>query len=57
LQHYSNFQYVIINDDLDQAAEQLASIVCAERARLSRQEPRVKQLVNAFTAKALDESD
>ena len=57
LQHYSNFQYVIINDDLDQAAEQLASIVCAERARLSRQEPRVRQRVEAFTAKELDESN
>ena len=56
LQHYSNFQYVIINDDLDEAAEQLASIVCAERARLSRQEPRVKQRVDAFTARDLGES-
>jgi guanylate kinase len=57
LQHYSNFQYVIINDDLDQAVEQLASIVSAERARLSRQEPRVRQRVEAFTAKELDESN
>lgn len=57
LEHYSNFQYVIINDDLDQAADQLASIVCAERARLSRQEPRVKQLVDSFTAKELNESN
>jgi guanylate kinase len=57
LEHYSNFQYVIINDDVDQAAEQLASIVCAERARLSRQEPRVKKLVDAFAAKELGESN
>ncbi len=57
LEHYSNFQYVIINDNLDQAADQLASIVCAERARLSRQEPRVKQLVDSFTAKELNESN
>jgi guanylate kinase len=57
LEHYSNFQYVIINDDLDQAADQLAAIVCAERARLSRQEPRVKQLVDSFTAHELNESN
>ncbi|MEK6283501.1 MAG: guanylate kinase [Acidobacteriota bacterium] len=57
LEHYSNFQYVIINDDADRAAEQLASIVYAERARLSRQEPRVKRLVEAFATKELSESN
>lgn len=57
LEHYSNFQYVVINDDADRAAEQLASIVYAERARLSRQQPRVKQLVEAFAAGELDNSD
>ncbi len=57
LEHYSNFQYVVINDDADRAAEQLASIVYAERARLSRQQPRVKQLVEAFVAGELDNSD
>ena len=57
LEHYSNFQYVIINDDADRAADQLASIVYAERARLSRQEPQVKKLVEAFTPKELSESN
>jgi guanylate kinase len=57
LEHYSNFQYVVINDDADRAAEQLASIVYAERARLRRQQPRVKQLVEAFAAGELDNSD
>jgi guanylate kinase len=57
LEHYSNFQYVIINDDVDRAAEQLAAIIDAERARLTRQEPRVKKVVEAFTAKELSESN
>lgn len=57
LEHYANFMYVVINDDADRAAEQLASIVYAERARLSRQQPRVKQLVEAFAAGELDNSD
>lgn len=48
LKDYSAFQYVIINDDLDRAAQQLAAIVYAERARLSRQEARVKRVVGAF---------
>jgi guanylate kinase len=56
LEHYSNFLYVIINNDVDRAAQQLASIIDAERARLTRQQPRVRALVEAFTAKELSES-
>jgi len=50
LKDYSAFQYVIINDDADCAADQMTAIVRAERARLSRQGPRVKRVVEAFTA-------
>lgn len=50
LKDYSAFQYVIINDDADCAAEQMAAIVHAERTRLSRQGLRVKRVVEAFTA-------
>lgn len=49
LQDYSAFQYVIINDDVDRAAAEMTAIVQAERARLSRQGTRVKQVVEAFT--------
>lgn len=50
LKDYAAFQYVIINDDAERAADQLAAIIHAERARLSRQESRVKLVVDAFTA-------
>lgn len=50
LEDYSAFQYLIINDDVDRAADQMTAIVNAERARLSRQEARVKRVVEAFTA-------
>ena len=50
LQDYSAFQYVILNDELDRASNQMAAIVHAERARLSRQEAQVKRVVEAFTA-------
>ncbi|MBL8601816.1 MAG: guanylate kinase [Myxococcales bacterium] len=33
MQHYGAFEYVVINDDLDEAAAELVSIVKAERAR------------------------
>lgn len=48
LQDYSAFEYVIINDDADRAAEQLTAIVAAERARLSRQGHRIQSVVEAF---------
>jgi guanylate kinase len=57
LQDYSAFQYLIINDDADRAADQLSAIVQAERARLHRQVPRVKYVVQAFTAWELEDSN
>lgn len=50
LKDYSAFQYVILNDDADRAADQLAAIVYAERARLSRQESRIRNVVEAFVS-------
>jgi len=50
LKDYSAFQYVILNDDLDCAANQMTAIVHAERARLSRQELKIRRVVEAFTA-------
>ena len=48
LRDYSAFQYVILNDELDRAVNQMSAIVHAERARLSRQGARVKRVVEAF---------
>ena len=50
LQDYSMFQYVIINDEVDRAADEMTAVVHAERARLSRQGERIKRVVEAFTA-------
>jgi guanylate kinase len=56
LKDYSAFQYVILNDDLDRAANQMSAIVHAERARLSRQEARIKRIVEAFSADEIPDS-
>lgn len=56
LKDYAAFEYLILNDDVDRAAEQMAAIVHAERARLSRQESRVKRVVEAFTTEEVLES-
>lgn len=54
LEHYSAFQYLIINDDADRAARQIRAIVHAERTRLSRQQTQIKKIVDAFTAGEID---
>jgi guanylate kinase len=48
LRQYSSFDYVIINDDIDRAAHQLASIIYSERARSERQAPVVQKVIENF---------
>ncbi|HEV8429672.1 MAG TPA: guanylate kinase [Pyrinomonadaceae bacterium] len=48
LKQYSAFDYVIINDEIERAAGQLASIICAERARCMRQEGLVREVIQQF---------
>lgn len=48
LKAYKTFDYVIINDDADRAAEQLIAIIEAERTRLSRQQDRIRRVVESF---------
>jgi guanylate kinase len=38
VEQYRKFQYVILNDDINRASAQLASVIYAERARRERQE-------------------
>lgn len=48
LKQYSKFDYVIINDEIERAGAQLASIIYAERAKCVRQEPIVEQVIKEF---------
>ncbi len=48
LRRYAAFDYVIFNDDVDRAANQLAAIVWAERARRTRQENLVNEVIEKF---------
>lgn len=49
VQTYRRFDYVIINDDAERAAAQLASIIYAERARRERQEEVARKVLETFT--------
>ena len=53
LSQYTAFDYVILNDHLDRAAAQLASIIDAERARCVRQETLVNAVIEEFKASDL----
>jgi guanylate kinase len=48
LRQYTNFDYVIFNDRVERASAQLAAIVSAERARRSRQDSLIKEVMQKF---------
>ena len=49
LGQYANFDYAIINDDLNQATNELATIILAERCRIHRRGELVAQIVKTFS--------
>jgi guanylate kinase len=48
VQRYLDFDYVVINDELERAGAQLSCIVYAERARRTRQEEEVRRVLASF---------
>lgn len=48
VEHYREFQYIVINDDVERAADQLAAIIYAERARRPRQEQAAQKVLDTF---------
>src|ERR1700682_5058522 len=48
VEEHRNFQYVILNDDINRASQQLAAVISAERARQTRQEIRLKDTLADF---------
>ena len=47
----SEYDYVIVNDELDACVDRLRSIVLAERARLAAMMPRIENIVASFVRK------
>jgi guanylate kinase len=48
VERYREFDYVIINDDAESAAAQLAAVIYAERARRERQRQAAEEILNSF---------
>jgi guanylate kinase len=57
VEQYSHFQYVILNDDINRASQQLASVIYAERARRERQEVNLRIALEDFGVFAENESE
>jgi guanylate kinase len=45
IEHYALFDYVVVNEEVDRAFDELRSIVLAERARRARRAPLVESLL------------
>jgi guanylate kinase len=50
LRHYSEFDYLVVNDDFDQALTALKAIVLASRQRLVLQVARERELLRQLLA-------
>ena len=48
VEQYRHFQYVILNDDINRASQQLASVIYSERARRERQELKLRKALEDF---------
>jgi len=48
IERYEQYQYVIVNDDVDKASAALAAIVLEKRQRLARMQDQVKVVLEAF---------
>ena len=48
VREYEKFKYVIINDSIANASQQIASIIRAERQLKSRQEDAVRSILDSF---------
>jgi guanylate kinase len=48
MSHYDEFDYLVINDDFDAALDELASIVDAQRLRMSSQQTREAERIQAL---------
>lgn len=47
---YEHFDYVILNDDINRASQQLAAVIYAERARRERQQMTLREALEDFRA-------
>jgi guanylate kinase len=57
MEQYVNFDYVVINDDLNRAIDELVAIITAERCRLVRRREIAARILQTFSKQGRDKSD
>ncbi|MFQ6037806.1 MAG: guanylate kinase [Candidatus Aminicenantales bacterium] len=50
IRHYAQFDYVIVNDSLEKAAEELKAIILCQRCRIESQKKEILPILRSFTA-------
>ncbi len=50
ISHYHEFDYVIVNEDFDQALQELYTIICAQRLSVGRQRKQQQDLIHNLIA-------
>lgn len=50
ISHVEEFDYVIVNEHIDEAVRDIVSVVRAERLKLRRQSSRHKELISSLKA-------
>ncbi|MCS7024085.1 MAG: guanylate kinase [Bryobacteraceae bacterium] len=48
IRNYHRYDYIVVNDDVEEAAATLLAIVRAERVRRERMEPRIRPILETF---------
>ncbi|MCU0736219.1 MAG: guanylate kinase [Methylotetracoccus sp.] len=48
MSHYAEYDYLVVNDDFEDAVEQLGSIILAHRLRAARQTARLAELIDSL---------
>ena len=51
IRNYHQYDYVLVNKDLEKSLDTLAAIVKAERVRRNRMEPEVRKILETFTTR------
>jgi guanylate kinase len=48
MQHYAQYDYIVVNDDVERAGRAVQAIVAAARCRRERNEPQVRKILDSF---------
>jgi guanylate kinase len=48
IKHYREFDYLVVNDDLDTAAEELKSVILSQRCRRENREKEITPILRSF---------